>query len=386
MNMIETIFMITWDDLKESNGNNNGFYDSASDNLSENVNSFLKNARFSFFYPESDLTFENQVAMNRILDLHGAEIRNYYKLTEDEKRRNRVITRDHIKTRNLYDSSVCTIMIPEDKIVGLIFDEDDNPLDYMEVIEENIDLYINSQPDKFQNFAQTDFEVMLISLFLDLRMMGMELLEECKMHLEQKALKSRIEDQYENRVIKVFLYGIDSAGKSSLMRFLRTGQYDHNYFSPTKRFIVHKLKLPNNVRIIGWETPGQKSYRRTWLRGIKDCDLLVFMLDAADPGRMSEAKRAFWSIANRLEVKDVPLLVMVHKIDLIENRRDLASIENFFGLSNLEDRKWSIKFTSLVTKEGIKDAIDWVSETLNENLMSELARDLKINGNDEDGR
>lgn len=378
--MIETIFIITWDDLREFANNNNGFYDSENNGQKTVQNTFVENPRFEFFYPESNLTFENDIAMSKVLENHKEQIQKFYKSSDEQKEQKKIVTKDCIKSKIIFDSAVCTIYIPGNIIVGMIFDNGDNPIDYTDLIEENIDLYVNSKREEFDSYNAIDLEIMAISIYLDLRMYGLELLETCKMHFNEDALKNKIQDQYENRVIKVFLYGIDSAGKSSLMRFLRTGKYDHNYFPPTKRFIVHKLKLPNKVKIIGWETPGQKSYRRTWMRGIKDCDLIVFMLDAADPGRTAEAKRAFWTIANRIEVKDVPLLFLVHKIDLVQNRRDLANIENFFGLSNLDDRKWSIKFTSLVTKEGIKDAIDWVSETLNENIMSELAKELQLNG------
>ena len=119
--------------------------------------------------------------------------------------------------------------------------------------------------------------------------------------------------------------------------------------------------------------PGQKSFRRVWLRGVQASNLLIFILDAADSERFAEAKRAFWSITNRFEVKHVPLLFIANKIDLIENQQKLGEIESYFSLTELKeegDRKSSLRFMSLVTNEGIKEIISWISDIINEGATS----------------
>ena len=66
------------------------------------------------------------------------------------------------------------------------------------------------------------------------------------------------------------------------------------------------------------------------------------------------------------------MLFIANKVDLVETKSKLKKIEPFFSLPELRGRKWSIKFTSLVTKEGIKDVIDWITETVKENLLEDI--------------
>ena len=105
---------------------------------------------------------------------------------------------------------------------------------------------------------------------------------------------------------------------------------------------------------------------------LRKADRVFCKLDAADEERYSEAKRALFSITSRFEVKGVPLLFIANKIDLIDNQQKLGSIESDFSLLDLkEDRKLTIKFMSLVTKQGINEVIDWISDIVSEELIKE---------------
>ncbi len=133
-----------------------------------------------------------------------------------------------------------------------------------------------------------------------------------------------------------------------------------------------EFRSPKVTELSVGKCPGQKAFRRVWLRGVQESNILLFMLDACDEERYFEAKRAFWSIVTRFEVKNVPVLFIANKTDLCSKKSKLSKIEPFFSLPELQDRKWSIKFTSLVTKEGIKEVIDWITETVKENLLEDI--------------
>ncbi len=272
----------------------------------------------------------------------------------------------------IYDSMIYSCYIPSNQILCLVFDKNDNPYDFTRAIEDIVDVFIYSHLEDFHQYTQEEIETTLMSIYIDIRSRSLILNEDCAFFIGQDELRERLIDGNKDKIIKVFLYGIDNVGKSSFMRYLKTGKFDLDYFAPTKKFVVHRISLPQGYKIICWEMPGQKSFRRVWLRGVQESNILLFMLDACDEERFIEAKRAFWSIVTRYEVKNVPVLFLANKVDLIENKTKLSEIEPFFSLPELRGRKWSIKFTSLVTKEGIKEVIDWITETVKENLLEDI--------------
>lgn len=362
--MILGIFLIEWDQLKKNVENNNNSHLTDED-------SFVEAPRIIQFFPEDIVTLNNTKAINRIIQAHLQEIQ--FNDNDYKNKKNQMTSGKNFKVQEIYDYGIYSCLIPLNRIVCLIFDKLDNPYDFTEEFENSILTFVLSDLENFYKMDAINLENTVISIFMDIRGRCLTLMDESSFYIKQQELKTKIKDQ--EKVIKVFLYGIDAAGKSSFVRYLKSGKFDQNYFSPTKKFQIHKITLQqNNLKLILWEMPGQKSFRRVWLRGVQSSNLLIFMLDAADSERFTEAKRAFWSISNRFEVKHVPLLFIANKIDLIENQQKLGQIESNFSLTEMkdeEDRKSTIKFMSLVTNEGIKEVISWISDIINDGAASE---------------
>ncbi|MHA1339431.1 MAG: ADP-ribosylation factor-like protein [Promethearchaeota archaeon] len=366
--MIQSIFLIEWEDflpdylLVDLNGSQNS--------------SFVKNPKFLYFYPQNNDTFNNYYTINRLLNPHKADIEYYYNnqnqfkdLYNDSLKH---LKRRHIVVQEIYDHVVITIYIIPNRLMGLVFEKTDDPSLYMEDLEADLELFVYLNLKNFNNSRDSVIETVLSSIFVDMRSVFHLKSDEIIHILNPSFIRSQLEEYYKSKFIKVYIYGLDNAGKSSLMRFIKTGNFDHNYFLPTKRYAIHKLILPNNVRIACWEMPGQKIFRKSWIRSLKGTDLLVFVLDSADRKRFQEAKDAFWSIAERSEVRDKPIVFIANKIDLVENKKELNEIEEYFSLNELSERKWTLKFISLVTKEGIKELIKWIADTIEEDVIKEI--------------
>ena len=261
--------------------------------------------------------------------------------------------------------------IPQNGILCLVFDKDeDNPYDHRNDFEESLNVFVFPKILSFMKSVNSELTTAIISIFLDIRGSYLISQEETGYHAEDVIIEEAT--QPKQRIAKLFLYGIDNAGKSSFMRYLKTdGKFDHNYFPPTKKFVIHKIELEQNVKLIFWEMPGQQSFRRVWLRGVQDSNLLMFMLDAADKERYMEAKGAFWSIITQPEVRDVPVLFIVNKIDLLDNEMELQNIAQVFSLPDLKGRTWDIKFTSCVNKKGIKDVLNWIAQSVKNNTIGD---------------
>ena len=221
---------------------------------------------------------------------------------------------------------------------------------------------MQSYLDTFDNVKSTAKSNLLLTLFIDLRKYDDESL------VFQKEINKVMIDSNNNPLVKVFVYGIDFAGKSSLMRLLSTGKFDFDYFQPTKKFRITNVKLDSGVKLICWDMPGQKIFRSDWLRGAQASNLLLFVLDCADTGRFSEAKEELWNMINLYELKSIPLLFLVNKTDLSECDKNPNSIIENFKLNELHDRDWRIVFSSLPDSTGISELIDWMENQV-ENLL-----------------
>ncbi|MFX0070970.1 MAG: ADP-ribosylation factor-like protein [Candidatus Hermodarchaeota archaeon] len=252
--------------------------------------------------------------------------------------------------------NIYTSCINDEIIIGLIFDKDDNPYDYQDIFIELLNDLLN-----IENVCtfEDEFEIenLLITIFIDIRRFGDE-------YVQQRPL---IEFQYEESFIKVFLFGIDDVGKSSLSRRIKTGEYNDNYFIPTKKFSINYIKRKDQPWLLAlWDMPGQQTFRKKWVIGLQDSNIVIYMIDIANQRRFEEAKKEFWKIINRFDIEGIPLLILANKIDLLEYsekdsndhfQRLRNEIISYFEFDKIKNRQWQLKFTSVKTNFNIESVI-----------------------------
>ena len=246
-------------------------------------------------------------------------------------------------------------------IIGLIFDKEDNPFDYKEIFEDLLNEVLNVE---FSCSFEDEIEVenFLISMFIDIRRYGDEVVDK----------HPAVEIHYQDGVRKVFLFGIDEVGKSSLVRRLKTGEYNDNFFTPTRKFEIEYIQRDDTLLAL-WDMPGQRTFRKKWLIGVQDSTVIMYMIDLANQLRFEESKIEFWKILNRYELSGVPLLILGNKCDLI-NRSDkndndqIARLKNelftYFELDNIQGREWKFLFTSVKTGFNMDNVFDTISELI----------------------
>jgi len=152
--------------------------------------------------------------------------------------------------------------------------------------------------------------------------------------------------------IKVFLYGLDNAGKTALSETLKRDITFTNT-KPTLSIIMSKM-LIKNIAFFIWDAPGQISLRDTWERGAKGSKLLMFVLDTADNQRFEEAKREFYSILNDTELNRISLIFCFHKMDLVSAQEHLIEAQNKFDLNSMKERKVILVETSIKLMDSIE--------------------------------
>ena len=302
-----------------------------------------------YSYPNDILNIKDKILVNKIIKVH------------DNVDFNQLSQSSHFKidepiAQFIDDLNIFSSCINRKIIIGLIFENDDNPYDYMQIFKELLNEVLNNG-NGYSFDDEMEIENLLISMFIDIRRFGDEVIEK----------STEIEYYFQKETFfKVFLFGIDEVGKSSLIRRLKTGEYNENYFTPTREFNIEYLTMKDKGLMAVWDMPGQKSFRSKWLLGLQDSNIIVYIIDIANQRRFEEAKNEFWNVINNDELVGTPLLILGNKIDLIKYSKDDYDIQlqnlreeltKFFNLKNIKNRKWKFLFTSVKTNLNIQKVI-----------------------------
>ena len=319
-------------------------------------------------YPEDFITINHKDLISKIIYGHDqADLIKQYRTGKTKLERTNNVRNNEEKQwiidtpvpQVINDLNIYTSCINGKNIIGLIFDKDDNPFDYKEVFETLLNEILNVERSYLLE-DEIEIETFLISLFIDIRRYGDEFIDKPPV----------IELFYQEGIMKVFLFGIDEAGKSSLVRRLKTGQFNDNFLAPTRKFTIEYIQK-EDVLIAVWDMPGQRAFREKWMSGIQDSNTIIFMFDVANQLRFEESKIEFWKILNRYELSGVPLLILGNKYDLINrsgkiNREEKARLKNelfnFFEFDNIDGREWIFLFTSVKTNYNIREVLNKLLE------------------------
>ncbi len=320
-----------------------------------------------YCYPNEIININDKILVNNIIKGHDqghpAEINESSSNTSTIQCKNsNNYTIDKPVAQYINDLNIFTSSIDKSIIIGLIFDDEDNPYDYKEIFEELLTELLNGSSGYFIE-DDTEIDNFLISIFIDIRRFGDEVVEK----------PSEIEYHFQrDSFFKVFLFGIDEVGKSSFVRRLKTGEFTDNFFTPTRKFDIQYIQSESGLLAV-WDMPGQQLFRRKWLIGLQDSNIIVYMLDIANQRRFEESKRELWKILNNSELNGTPLLIMGNKIDLVVklNEKDNSQLQNLeeeivshFEFDKIKNRRWKFIFTSVKTNFNIEATIHTIFDLL----------------------
>ena len=234
-------------------------------------------------------------------------------------------------------------------IIGLILEDEDNPYDYQQIFAEQIGEFILPKIEVLKSGSEFEITTILLGMFIDIRRFADEIL----------APPVKVP---QSSILKIFLCGLDNAGKSTLVHYLKTGEFLTKLL-PTKRFNIAHLSLGDS-KVIIWDMPGQDIFRNSWLKGAQDSNMFLFMLDLADRSRWDIAKNELWKMLNRFELKGVPLLVLGNKLDLVNGNIRREKVLEELELQYIKNRQWNLILTSIKEKQGIDESLNWIKSQL----------------------
>lgn len=136
----------------------------------------------------------------------------------------------------------------------------------------------------------------------------------------------------------IALVGYTNAGKSTLMNSLtQAGQVVADSLFTTLDPLSKNLELPNGEHVVISDTVGFlrglphhliEAFKAT-LEEVTEADLLIHVLDVSHPS-VHEQSRSVYEVLKQLKADEKPLITALNKIDLLEDKTWLATLQAEF--------------------------------------------------------
>merc|ERR1712150_71460 len=170
------------------------------------------------------------------------------------------------------------------------------------------------------------------------------------------ALVSVMREMLFRRKLEMVLVGLNGGGKSTLLQVLADGRPIST--NPT---ISLEMKQFNHkgTAIKCWDLGGQERFRAEWPRYTRGVDVILFVVDAADPDRISNARHELHQLLENEELSKTPVLVVSNKIDLDPHVTKSEMVSNL-NLDYITDNPWEIVEVSALRCANLDGVFSWL--------------------------
>ena len=114
--------------------------------------------------------------------------------------------------------------------------------------------------------------------------------------------------------MEVTVVGLNGSGKTTLVKVISNDAIPQDMI-PTVGFNMQKAQR-GKVTIKFWDLGGQPRFRTLWERYCHGVNAIVFVVDAADEGRLETAKNELHNLLDKPQLYQIPVLVLGNKNDL----------------------------------------------------------------------
>jgi len=159
---------------------------------------------------------------------------------------------------------------------------------------------------------------------------------------------------------RILLLGLDAAGKTTILYKLHMG--DIITTIPTIGFNVEEV-IYRSLRMTMWDVGGQDKIRPLWRHYYQGSNALIYVVDACDHDRITEAKKELYGILADGNLQDIPILILANKSDLM-HALSVSEITRLFDLQAMRDHSWYVQASSAISGEGLYEGLDWLSQML----------------------
>lgn len=235
----------------------------------------------------------------------------------------------------------------ESILVSVLLDSTENPENWQDPLKEFIN-QLGNIPNIYKSFSyQTSRPDP------DIQIKYQELLI-----LTKNFYESTPETHVIQRIVKLFMFGLDRVGKTSISKRISEDLFEKT--SPTLWLNVHNFQF-QNFQFVCFDVGGQKQFRSFWRNYLDNSEILIFVVDGTEKARFPEAKKELWSILEICD-KKLPLLILNNKADVIEHT-DNKFLVNELALTQL-NQPWHIIATSAKSGLGMNEILNWITEKI----------------------
>ena len=157
----------------------------------------------------------------------------------------------------------------------------------------------------------------------------------------------------------ILMVGLDNAGKTTILYKLKLGENMHTV--PTIGFNVENVKH-KSLNLTIWDVGGQTKIRPLWRHYFNNTNVLIYVVDSNDIGRINESKNELTYLVSEDQLKDVIILIYSNKIDLPQSY-DVEKIANILELYKIK-QKWYIQPSCASTGEGLYEGLNWIKDNI----------------------
>jgi ADP-ribosylation factor protein 1 len=164
-----------------------------------------------------------------------------------------------------------------------------------------------------------------------------------------------------HRHLNILIIGLDHAGKTSILYRLKLNSIVSTVPTCGCQFetITHNNKYELELMDVG----GSKPLRSLWNHAYLKCDAIIFVIDSSDRHRLNESQAELQRVLKEGGKQKTPVLVLANKQD-VPNALNEQEIRNELNtLLNDSSRKVHIQPCSVVYNTGLKEGIDWLTQT-----------------------
>ncbi|CAF2535307.1 unnamed protein product [Rotaria sp. Silwood2] len=159
---------------------------------------------------------------------------------------------------------------------------------------------------------------------------------------------------------RVLTMGLDASGKTTILYKLKLNETIQTI--PTIGFNVEAIMF-NHTSLTVWDVGGRDKIRPLIRHYFQNTHAVIFVIDSNDRDRLPETTEELRRILEADELRNIPILFYLNKIDLPNAMKSEYVIQEL-KLNNIRNRPWLLQPCCACTGDGLYEGLSWLIRAL----------------------